>query len=535
MVGLAGLLLLVVAAALAAALARQPTAPQGALLPGERTALWLFLVVKSCVGAGLVLAAVVAAAPTAAPTAVPTAATLSHASTDSGVLLACALGPLLLVLHRSQLQRLHDWGLALAAGALLVGGLLGQALVLLQVLPACGVRLVEGVLGSIAVIVGLALTTLAARAHRRLQAESPGALTLRRSGLQVLAASIFALAGLLLAAPVPVVAPAAALAVAVAVAVAWRAGVQPAPAPLGPALALVVGAGAVVFVAQGLLGARAAPSLAVLAQAQVQPLVQPLVAVVAVAAALASLAWALVQLLPPWAATGAGLERTSPAAPAEPGKAGALLSASDRAVVDSAALAGMAAIVDGVGARSVARPRLTSRTPARRLLEAAIQLSQASAPTTNTSTSRSRAGGPAIDVVGQDADADIDGDAAALADAFAAALAAVGLQRPAPARLRVQLKGGVQQVVLEVHDDSDPAQPVEAVDASDASEASGAPTSDSAPAELAPGLDPLLGLAVARARHVVERHGGTWVGGSGASVVITLPRRAPRGGPVGQA
>ncbi len=166
-------------------------------------------------------------------------------------------------------------------------------------------------------------------------------------------------------------------------------------------------------------------------------------------------------------------------------------------------LFGIVPVVDDAGVRRPARPRVLSRTPARRLLDAALERAHRAQP-----GPRGRA---VVDIVGVE-DADIDGDPSEIAEALSAVLdSALRHQARHPwSKVHVVVRAAVQTVSFEVN--------------------------DSAPSE-GDGEGPLFGegggdaLALARARALTERHGGELFarrGPEGSSVQLTLPRRTTR-------
>lgn len=170
-------------------------------------------------------------------------------------------------------------------------------------------------------------------------------------------------------------------------------------------------------------------------------------------------------------------------------------------------LFGVAPILDDERLRRPQRPRVLARTSIRRIVDAAVERAWRSA-----AQGRGR---PPIDVVGGD-DLDVDGDAGELAEALCTLLDhALRTRAPdASERIMVTLRAAPATVALELD--------------GVAFKEGGAPFLD------VDGAGSVV--AVARARLLIERHGGQLHvrdGGRG-SVHLTLPRRVQRGA-VGQA
>jgi hypothetical protein len=166
-----------------------------------------------------------------------------------------------------------------------------------------------------------------------------------------------------------------------------------------------------------------------------------------------------------------------------------------------ASVFGVAPILDDESMRRPTRPRVLTRSPARRIVDAAIERAWRSSPQTR--------GQPPIDVIGGE-NVDIDGDASELAEALCALLDhALRTRAPdATDRMTVSVRAAAATVALELDGVALPAQGVPFLDADNGA------------------------LALFRARLLVERHGGQLhVHGAGrGSVHVTLPRRVQRGG-----
>jgi hypothetical protein len=181
----------------------------------------------------------------------------------------------------------------------------------------------------------------------------------------------------------------------------------------------------------------------------------------------------------------------------------------ERHLVGAAAptgLFGVAPILDDERLRRPQRPRVLARTSIRRIVDAAVERAWRSA-------ARGRGRAP-IDIVGGD-DLDVDGDAAEFAEAICAVLDCALRARAdtAEERITVTLRGAPATVSVEIDDVTFVPSP--------------RPFAD---------VDNDDSVALARARVLVERHGGQLHvrdGGRGA-VHLTLPRRVQRG-PVGLA
>lgn len=177
-------------------------------------------------------------------------------------------------------------------------------------------------------------------------------------------------------------------------------------------------------------------------------------------------------------------------------------------------LFGVAPILDDDDLRRPARPRVLARTSARRIIDAAIDRAWRGA-----ANARGRA---PIDVVGGD-DIDVDGDAGELAEALCVIVDGALRARAdgSDGRITVTLRAAPSTVSIELDDVTLPVDAHPFFEVVDAGSGEGAE-------RRAPGA------GLARARLLVERHGGqvhVRSGGRGA-VHVTLPRRVVRG-PVG--
>ena len=376
-------------------------------------------------------------------------------------LLACAAGPLAVLLVRVPAAeispRLATWGGALSA--LLLGtGLVAESLLLtgtvgpwIAAVPASGV------------VVVAALLVRVAWQRRQLAA---GALARAR-------ATDDAVAALLLGA--------AALSAAVSIDAGWWAGLLAVAASLATAARVAVAPpdrrDVVVVVVAALLAA-------VVVDLGALPLVVAAVATAVVAGR--------ALLVPPRTSTSTQQPLPGLALPA--------------------GLAGLAPVLDDALLRRPGRPRVMARTPARRLLDAALERAQRAQP--------QHRGRPPIDVNASEGDADVDGDPSELAEALCVVLDnALRQQARHPwAKVSVVVRAATQTVSFEVNDTAPGTSEGETPFAA-------ARTDD---------VDrPGLGVSLARARLLVERHGGQLHarhGPEGSAVQLTLPRRLTRSG-----
>lgn len=194
----------------------------------------------------------------------------------------------------------------------------------------------------------------------------------------------------------------------------------------------------------------------------------------------------------------------------------------------ASALGAMAPLLDDALLRRPGRPRVIARVPARRLLDAALEKARSAQPVTRGR----RDDLLRVDVVATEGEIDVDGDPADLAEALCAILDnALRMRAQQPdVRVQVHLRGSAAAVTFEIAD-SLPA-------GSESPPGAGIP--DTEGPFLRPRADvdrPGLGVALARARILVERNGGkllTRSSAEGSTVQVTMPRRMQRGA-VGQA
>ena len=187
-----------------------------------------------------------------------------------------------------------------------------------------------------------------------------------------------------------------------------------------------------------------------------------------------------------------------------------------------AGVGGLPPLLDDAIQRRPSRPRILSRTSARRLVDAAVDRAWRSQP--HVASSKRRA---PVDIQGGD-DADVDGDAAELAEALCAivdnALRHQASRTDTPdGRVNVVVRAAAQTVSFEVDD---------AGGHPDQQAGSWRPFIDAV--ATADGDRPGYGVSLSRARLLVERHGGQLHVRSGdeGGVQITVPRRVSRG-PIG--
>ena len=439
---------------------------RGCLPRFEAISVALFIVAVACVAVGSGLSQSLSAVP-------------MHG--DGRALLACVAGPALALLVRERLrERAATMAASAASTALLLLGLISHTLTI--ALPAgTAARVAVGIaLG--ATIAAMAAAAVVAGLRARAQ---PTLLWRRRAGAEAAAATTLGAAALVGAAPVAALGAswAALCAVAVVVLAAARA------APRAPGSEVIVAA-AVALV----LAAIALPWTS-------------LVGVVSVAAVAAVVAGAA--SLPSSSAAAAATAVETP----QPTTAASL---------PLAGLGGTTPLLDDGLMRRPERPRVLSRTSARRLADAAVESAWRAQP----GAERRRA---PVEIVGGD-DADIDGDASELAYVLCVVLdnALKARARAATAspdgtdseRVRLVVRAAAHTVSFEVDEGTD--QPADAA-------LGWRPFFDHDTSTSRPGL----GASLSRARLIVERHGGQLHVRS-EGVQVTLPRRVTRG-PVGLA
>ncbi|MBM4280606.1 MAG: hypothetical protein FJ137_07530 [Deltaproteobacteria bacterium] len=422
----------------------------------ERIGLVLFHVVIACVGVASALASGLGA----------------HGPDDGRALLASAAGPFLALLLRVDASDRRTERLVSAASAgLLVLGVVTQASLLL--------RWTRGGVEALVADVAVVLTAFALLRDAWRRRRGAMAATARsQAGAELVAAALLLGAALLtMLAPAPAVASGAttswalALGAAAAWATASRAGRAP-PDRRDLAVALLGTLFAVVVVpAAALPGAAAA---------------------VLTAAALGRAIW-----------------------PARASSRRRIVDgAASAAPLDPRALGAMVPVLADAALRGAGRARVVARSPARRLLEAAIDRLQRSRPTGE--------GRVVVEVVATDPEADVEGDPGELAEALAAVLDSA-LRPGGTHPVVIVLRTSAQSVSIELTDGVDGAALLEAPAASDLGGGGG--------------RGPDGSWALARARLLLERSGGALrarSGPAGPTVQVTLPRRPIRV-PVGAA
>lgn len=415
---------------------------------------------------------------------------------DGRPLLLCAVAPLLVL----AMQDVVSPRIAMASVPLVGVGLVAQALVLLRIAPADWTGVVCAALALAATVPGALLLCLRAR-----QEPTPRARALQHG--QALALAVAACAAMLALLPADVGGGVWAVGLGAAGVLGTAGRLRPSSPP-----GVRDAAGAMVLFVCVLAGAAAIP----LAPGET--------------AFVAS--WVTLGALGSFALVRAALEERAgstgvvPAAPAT----AALPSA---ALPSARALAAMAPLLDDALLRRPGRPRLVARVPARRILEAALERARTTQP---------RGRGPRddlarVEVVAPDGEVDVDGDPADLAEALCAILdnALRVRARQPEVRVQVHIRSSPGAVTFEVSDSAPDAGP----------EGTESPAESALPDPDAPFLNPRLddvdrpglGVALARARLLVERNGGillTHFGVEGSTVEVTMPRRMSRGA-VGQA
>ncbi len=465
---LGALLLLLVACALGLVVVWR-----GSLSRFEAIGMGLFIVVVACVGVGGALSL----------------ALRDDVVGDGRALIGCAVGPLLALVWRGTLSsRVGGVLIGVASTVLLVLGLAGQSL---AIVPVAAAPLVV----TSSLVAALAASLVAAGQAFRLGRLQPSRLLRARPRGEAAGALAFGLAslsalltlsgdhswGLTRLWP-------ALCALGVVLLVQARA----AKVPLLPRDGAIVLVGAVLFLVA-------------------LPVPQALFAAVVSAVGLV-LGGALEPLLVPSLARTTTTTTTAPMTTAlalpEPGA--------------MAGVGGLPPLLDDAIQRRPSRPRILSRTSARRLVDAAVDRAWRSQP--HVASSKRRA---PVDIQGGD-DADVDGDAAELAEALCA-IVDNALRHQASrtdtsdGRVNVVVRAAAQTVSFEVDD---------AGGHPDQQAGSWRPFIDAvSPAD---GERPGYGVSLSRARLLVERHGGQLHVRSGdeGGVQITVPRRVSRG-PIG--
>lgn len=196
---------------------------------------------------------------------------------------------------------------------------------------------------------------------------------------------------------------------------------------------------------------------------------------------------------------------------------------SSGALVTEAALAHMSPMLDDGLLFRPARPRVNARVTAKRLLEAALERARAAQPA-----------GPkaqlAVEVREDGADADVEGDPGELAEALCAVLDnALCLKHEHPGLyVRVHVRGSPGHVTFEVTDDL--AEHAREDNSAGVDEARG-PVASLPFSSAREGDRPGLGVGLARAKLLIEKHGGVLLArrtSEGSCVQLTLPRRRSR-------
>lgn len=421
----------------------------------EAIGLALFVLVVVCIALGGVLAD----------------AWGDELASDGRSLIACAVGPLMALLWRDAVEhRLAGPAMGVASAVLLFVGLAGQALSLHRAPSGVVVVLIALVLGAGGSgAMGVSTLRRAQAAVSRLHRHR-----IRTEALSALVLTSAAVGALVEVAVGHVVIPGAWTGlVAVAVCAASAARTAATPLTRRDVVVVVVAAALLPLVvpAAQLATAIAAVAVAVITASAVGDHGRAAVDVVS--------------CLPPTPAAVAAIE---------PG------------------LAALAPLFDDARQRHPQRPRVLSRTAARRLIEAAT-----------ASAWRARAntrGRPPVDVSGDD-DADLDGDPGELAEALCAVVDhALGELRESPRRVHIAIRATPQTIAFEVDDG-----------------ACGTHGGETRPFLAAIDVERAgFGVGLARARLLIERHGGQLsIGqGEGAVVHVSLPRRVPKT-PVGLA
>jgi hypothetical protein len=471
---LASLSVLIVSCALALwAVAR------GRLPRFEAIGVALFIVVVACVGVGGALSR----------------ALHDDVLADGRALIGCAVGPLMALVWRGALAgRLGSMLIGMASTLLLVLGLAGQSLAIValpQSPPVVAASLLAALVASTASAVQawrLGRLQPSRVLQARPQTEAAGALSFALSSLSALWT---------LTAHQPV-AP------------------GQGSTPLWPALCAL----GVVLVAQSRVGRLPLQDKDVVGV--VVAAVLMVVALPLQQAALAAVVAATALVL------GAALLRApSSSSSSSSSSVSVSVSSVSSSTVPLDSVGMLVPLLDDAIQRRPLRPRIFSRTSARRLVEAAVERAWRCQPQLSSSSRRAP-----VDVQQVGDDVDVDGDVAELAEALCAVIDNALRHRAGrgDGRVSVVVRAATHTVGFEVDD-------VVAADVGsdvDGARARRRPFLDAAP--IKDGERPGYGVSLARARLLVERHGGQLHVRSGADggVHITVPRRLSRG-PVGLA
>jgi signal transduction histidine kinase len=181
--------------------------------------------------------------------------------------------------------------------------------------------------------------------------------------------------------------------------------------------------------------------------------------------------------------------------------------------IATGALAHVAPMLDDAFLHRAGSPRVNARVTAKRLLESALDGARANG-----------ADNP-VEVREDGADVDVEGDPGQLAEALSAVLDnALGLQQSYPELyVRVHVRGSPGHVTFEVSDDLSDQEGK----AAGVGPVADRPFASARAADERPGL----GVGLARARLIAERHGGSLLvrqTKEGSCVQLTLPRRRSR-------
>lgn len=184
-----------------------------------------------------------------------------------------------------------------------------------------------------------------------------------------------------------------------------------------------------------------------------------------------------------------------------------------------AAIGHMSPMLDDALLQRPSRPRVNARVTARRLLDSSLESARAAGPPGRRSLG--------VDVYEDDADLDVEGDPGELAEALVAVLDnALRLKQEHPAlALRVHVRGSPTHVTFEVEDDL--ARHMEGAEVPRPHFTPFAQTRGEG--ARSDGLS--VGVGLARAKLLVERHGGVLLArrtADGSCVQLTVPRRRVR-------